>query len=152
MVEQAVALNPNLAIAWYSRGWVSLMCCEDERAIESFDRMIRLSPLDPLRVPAWIGCSFALFGLGRYEDGFVSAKKAIQFFSDACWSHYRGARRGRPIVKSTAGVSRLSCTKIASSALPRTARPDNCRPKGSWVAGLGFTRGLVSTSPSHDGI
>src|SRR5712664_3960832 len=44
MVEQAVALNPNLAIAWHSRGWVSLMCCEDERAIESFDRMIRLSP------------------------------------------------------------------------------------------------------------
>jgi tetratricopeptide (TPR) repeat protein len=83
MVEQAVALNPNLAIAWYSRGWVSLMCCEDERAIESFDRMIRLSPLDPLRVPAWIGCSFALFGLGRYEDGFLSAKKAMQFFSDA---------------------------------------------------------------------
>jgi len=24
--------------------------CEAERAIESFDRMIRLSPLDPLRV------------------------------------------------------------------------------------------------------
>jgi hypothetical protein len=24
MVEQAVALNPNLAIAWYGRGWVSL--------------------------------------------------------------------------------------------------------------------------------
>ena len=26
MVEQAVALNPNLANAWHSRGWVSLMC------------------------------------------------------------------------------------------------------------------------------
>ncbi|WP_228141847.1 hypothetical protein, partial [Acinetobacter baumannii] len=45
MVEQAVALNPNLAIAWYSRGFVCLMCDEAERAIESFDRMIRLSPL-----------------------------------------------------------------------------------------------------------
>ena len=49
MVEQAVGLNPNLAIVWYSRGWISLMCDETERAIESFDRMIRLSPLDPLR-------------------------------------------------------------------------------------------------------
>jgi TolB-like protein/class 3 adenylate cyclase/Tfp pilus assembly protein PilF len=83
MVEQAVALNPNLAVAWHSRGWVSLMCCEDERAIESFERMIRLSPLDPLRVRAWGGSSFALFALGRYEDGFVSAKKAIQFLTDA---------------------------------------------------------------------
>ena len=26
MVEQAVALNPNLAMAWYSRGWVMLIC------------------------------------------------------------------------------------------------------------------------------
>jgi TolB-like protein/class 3 adenylate cyclase/Tfp pilus assembly protein PilF len=83
MVEQAVALNPNLAIAWHSRGWVSLMCCEDERAIESFERMIRLSPLDPLRVRAWGGSSFALFALGRYEDGFLSGKKAVQFITDA---------------------------------------------------------------------
>jgi TolB-like protein/class 3 adenylate cyclase len=83
MVEQAVALNPNLAVAWHSCGWVSLMCGEDERAIESFDRLIRLSPLDPLRVRAWNGISFALFALGRYEDGFVSAKKAIQFLTEA---------------------------------------------------------------------
>ena len=65
MVEQAVALNPNHAIAWFSRGWVSLMCGEAERAIESFDRMIRLSPLDPLRIGAWTGSSFASFHLGR---------------------------------------------------------------------------------------
>jgi TolB-like protein/class 3 adenylate cyclase len=83
MVEQAVALNPNLAIGWHARGWVSLMCCEDERAIESFERMIRLSPLDPLRVSAWCGSSFAFFALGRYEEGFLSGKKAIQFLTDA---------------------------------------------------------------------
>ena len=47
MVEQAVALNPNLAAAWSCRGFVALMCCDPERAIESFDRMIRLSPLTP---------------------------------------------------------------------------------------------------------
>ncbi len=83
MVEQAVALNPNLAIAWYSRGWITMMCGEAERAIESFDRMIRLSPLDPLRVGAWNGSSFALFCLGRYEDGCVSATKSIQVVADA---------------------------------------------------------------------
>jgi TolB-like protein len=83
MVEQAVALNPNLAIAWYSRGWVTMMRGEAERAIESFDRMIRLSPLDPLRVGAWNGSSFAFFCLGRYEDGCVSATKSIQVVADA---------------------------------------------------------------------
>ena len=83
IVEQAVALNPNLAVAWYSRGFVALMCDEEECAIESFNRMIRLSPLDPLRVLAWNGCSFAFFYLGRFEEGCAAAMKSIQFVADA---------------------------------------------------------------------
>jgi adenylate cyclase len=83
LVEQAVALNPNLGMAWYSLGWVALMGERFERSIESFDRMIRLSPLDPLRVHAWAGISFALFSLGRYEEGCIPAIKAIQFSADA---------------------------------------------------------------------
>ena len=109
MVEQAVALNPNLAIAWHSRGWVSLMCCEDERAIESFERMIRLSPLDPLRVRAWGGSSFALFALGRYEDGFLSGKKAIQFLTDAqsMGAYIVNAVRAGYAVEAQEAVARL---------------------------------------------
>lgn len=83
MVEQAVVLNPNLAVAWYSRGWVSLMCGEAERAIESFDWMIRLSPLDRLRARAWNGSSFALYQLGCYEEGCAVAMKSIQIARDA---------------------------------------------------------------------
>jgi len=83
MVEQAVTLNPNLAMAWYSRGWVSLMCGQAERAVESFDRMIRLSPLDPLRIGAWNGSSFAFFHLGRYEEGCAAAIKSIHFAANA---------------------------------------------------------------------
>ena len=83
MVEQAIILNPNLAVAWYSRGWVSLMCGEAERAVESFERMIRLSPLDPLRIGAWNGSSFALFQLGRYDEGCTTALKSIQFATNA---------------------------------------------------------------------
>jgi adenylate cyclase len=78
IVEQAVALNPNLAIAWYSLGWVAMMCGEAERSIESFERMIRLSPLDPLRYGAWNGSAFAFFILGRYEDGCASATRSVQ--------------------------------------------------------------------------
>jgi TolB-like protein/class 3 adenylate cyclase len=82
MVEQAVSLNPNLAIAWNCRGWVTLMCGEFERAIESFDRMIRLSPLDPSRIRAWNGSSFALFHLGRYEEGRALAMKSRQLVTN----------------------------------------------------------------------
>jgi len=77
--EWEATLNPNLAMAWYSRGWVSLMCGDAERAVESFERMIRLSPLDPLRIGAWNGCSFAFFQLRRFEEGRVAAMKSIQF-------------------------------------------------------------------------
>ena len=83
MVEQAITLNPNLAIAWYSRGWVSLMCGELQRSIVSFDRMIRLSPVDPLRIGALMGSSLAFFGLGRYEEGYLAGSEAIQFRGDA---------------------------------------------------------------------
>ena len=83
MVEQAVALNPNLAVAWLCRGFVALMCCEPGRAVESFDRMIRLSPLDPLRGRAWNGISLAHFCLGRYDEGIASAMRSVQFLADA---------------------------------------------------------------------
>jgi adenylate cyclase len=59
MTERAVGLNPNLAVAWDSRGWVTLMSDQPQRSIESFERMLRLSPLDHLRVRAWNGTSFA---------------------------------------------------------------------------------------------
>jgi TolB-like protein/class 3 adenylate cyclase len=83
MVEEAVTLNPNLAMAWFSRGWVSLMCGDAERSVESFERMIRLSPLDPLRIGAWNGCAFAFFHLRRFEEGCTVAKKSIQFAANA---------------------------------------------------------------------
>jgi TolB-like protein/class 3 adenylate cyclase/Tfp pilus assembly protein PilF len=83
MVEQAVALNPNLAMAWHARGWVSLMGGDGERSVESFDRMIRLSPLDPLRIGAWNGSAFALSYLRRFEEGCAVAMKSIQFVANA---------------------------------------------------------------------
>jgi tetratricopeptide (TPR) repeat protein len=83
MVEEAVALNPNLGLAWYSRGWVLLMCGDTERAVESFDHMMRLSPLDPLRISAWIGTSHALFWLGRFAEGCEAAKRSLRFNSNA---------------------------------------------------------------------
>jgi TolB-like protein/class 3 adenylate cyclase len=82
MVEEAISINPNLAVAWYSRGWVSVMRAEAERAIESFDRMFRLSPLDPFRSRAWSGISFALFFLHRYEEGMELGKRSVQTLPD----------------------------------------------------------------------
>lgn len=77
LVDQAVVLNPNLAVAWLSRGWVAAMSCEVETAIESFNQMIRLSPLEPNRFGAWVGMAFAHFIQARHEEGRASALKAV---------------------------------------------------------------------------
>ena len=78
MTERSVALNPNLAVAWHARGWVALMSDQPQQSIESFERMIRLSPLDHLRAGAWNGTSFAWFALSRYEEGCETALKSLQ--------------------------------------------------------------------------
>jgi adenylate cyclase len=83
MTAEAVALNPNLATAWHAQGWVALMCDEPERAIEAFEQLLRLSPLDPLRPWAWNGTAFALFCLGRYAEGCDAAAKSVQVRADA---------------------------------------------------------------------
>jgi TolB-like protein/class 3 adenylate cyclase len=115
MVEQAVTLNPNLAVAWYSRGWVSLMCGDGERTVESFERMLRLSPLDPIRIYAWNGTAFALFNLRRYEEGRAAAMKAIQFSSSA---HTLAA-----LIVNAAGAGRADEAREAVTLL-MTLQPD----------------------------
>ena len=103
MLEDAVGLNPNLAAAWYSRGFVAVMCLEGDRAIESFDHMIRLSPLDPLRGRAWNGISLAHFCLGRYDEGCASAMRSVQFLADA---HNLGAYIGNSMAAGRAPEAR----------------------------------------------
>jgi adenylate cyclase len=78
LADRAVILNPNLSAAWTSRGWISLMLAKPERAIESFENLLRLSPLDPSRPNALSGIAFGHFFLDRYEEGRLTAKESMQ--------------------------------------------------------------------------
>ena len=44
-VDRALALNPNLAGAWYASGWVRVFLGESDVAIKHFAQAMRLSPL-----------------------------------------------------------------------------------------------------------
>ncbi|MGX1350084.1 TolB-like protein/class 3 adenylate cyclase [Bradyrhizobium elkanii] len=83
MIEEAISLNSNDAAAWGYRGWISLMCVQPARAIESFERRLQLSPIDPGRASMWNGISFAHFMLGQYEQGRAAAAKALVIGEDA---------------------------------------------------------------------
>ncbi len=78
MVDRAVALNPNAAMAWSHRGWTCQITGQPDEAIRSFERAIRLSPFDPWRFSTFTGMSFAFIGLGRFDEAVVAAKKAIR--------------------------------------------------------------------------
>ncbi|KRQ98081.1 winged helix-turn-helix domain-containing tetratricopeptide repeat protein [Bradyrhizobium valentinum] len=115
MTTEAVALNANHAFVWLSRGWVALMCDEPETAIESFDRLLRLDPLDPNRRYAWIGIAFALFCLGRYVEGCEWAAKAAQLHAEA---HSLGA-----LIINSIGAGRIDDARDAAAHLLKL-RPD----------------------------
>jgi len=78
MIEEAVALNPNDALAWGHRGWISLMCLKPARALESFEHRLRLSPIDPARAAIWNGMGYAYAMLGDYDKGSAIAARALE--------------------------------------------------------------------------
>ena len=78
MVDRAVALNPNSALAWEQRGWACAYAAQDEEAVRSFERAIRLSPLDPMLFSTFTGMSFALISLGRFDEAVTAAKRALR--------------------------------------------------------------------------
>ena len=78
MADRAVALNPNSSNAWLGRGWVHRIAGLPEEAVTSFERAIRISPLDPLLHRSLIGMAMALIELRRFDDAIDAAKKALR--------------------------------------------------------------------------
>jgi len=78
MADRAVALNPNSSNAWGCRGWVYKIAGLPEDAIRSFERAIRVSPVDPLLHRTFIGMAMALIELGRFDEAIVAARKAVR--------------------------------------------------------------------------
>jgi adenylate cyclase len=78
MADRAVALNPNLFAAWFCRGWVYRVAGLPEEAIQSFERAIRMSPVDPLLHRSFTGMGYALIELGRFDEAIAAGKKALR--------------------------------------------------------------------------
>jgi TolB-like protein len=76
-IDQALALNPNLALAWSASGWARVFLGDPEGAIEHFARGIRLSPVDPLLM-AQAGMAQAHLFAGRYDEALSWAEKAVR--------------------------------------------------------------------------
>ena len=77
LMERALALNPNLAWAWYSDGWLKVWLGQPEIAIDRIGRAMQLSPQDPMIFQMQTAMSHAHFTAGRYGEAWSWAEKAL---------------------------------------------------------------------------
>jgi TolB-like protein/class 3 adenylate cyclase len=78
LLDRAVILAPNLAIAWNFSGWIRIYLGQGEVAIEHLEHSTRLDPLSPFLYNAHNGVAAAHFLAGRYEVAAEWAEKALR--------------------------------------------------------------------------
>ena len=78
MLDRAVALNPNSAVAWNYRGVAYQFMGQAEEALRSFERGIRLNPLDPMLYGTFAVMGFAFISLRRFDEAVAAAKKSLR--------------------------------------------------------------------------
>jgi tetratricopeptide (TPR) repeat protein len=76
LIDQALALNPNLAWAWLFSGWVKVWLGEPEAVIERELHAMRLSPHDPHLFNMQAAIAAGYFLAGRYAEALSWAKTA----------------------------------------------------------------------------
>lgn len=76
LLDRAIALNPNLASAWFLGGFLRTWRGEPQSAIEHFELAMRLSPVDPEMYRMQAGVAMAHLFAGRFDDAAAWAEKA----------------------------------------------------------------------------
>jgi TolB-like protein/tetratricopeptide (TPR) repeat protein len=76
-IDRALKVNPNLAMAWLTSGWLRTYLGEPDLSIKHLSHAMRLSPLDPLMFGMHAGLAFAHFFASRYDEAASWAEKAL---------------------------------------------------------------------------
>ncbi len=82
LIDHALKLNPNLAVAWQRSGWIHVYAGECGVAIEHLHNAMRLSPLDPLMHLAYSAMAFGYFLLGDLDQSSIWSDRALQMRPD----------------------------------------------------------------------
>ena len=78
LIDRALELDVNLAVAWQRSGWVRGYAGDSDGAIESLNKAIRLNPLDPRVFLTQSAMAFAHFIAGRDDEAARWAAMALR--------------------------------------------------------------------------
>ena len=78
LIDRALALNPNLAMAWTTGGWARVFFGDAEGGLKHFANAMRFNPLGPLMFRALAGMAFAHFSASRYEEAYGCAQRSLR--------------------------------------------------------------------------
>lgn len=78
LVDRALVLNPNLAAAWFTGGFLRAWNGEADSAIDHLTRAMRLSPLDPEMYRMQAGMALAHLFARRFDAASSWAEKAFR--------------------------------------------------------------------------
>lgn len=106
LLERAVAIDPNSAWAWSRLGWLDNYGDQPERAVEKFERALRLSPLDPMNFNNYVGIGSAHEVAQDYDKAAAFYQRALEERQHASWIY-------RALAASLVGAGRLEEAKEA---------------------------------------
>ena len=78
LIDRALELDVNLAVAWQRSGWVRGYAGDSDEAISSLNKAIRLNPLDPRVFLTQSAMAFAHFIAGRDDEAASWAAMALR--------------------------------------------------------------------------
>lgn len=78
LIDRALELDQNLAVAWQRSGWVRGYAGDPDGAIASLDKAIRLNPLDPRMFLTQSAMAFAHFIAARDQEAADWAARALR--------------------------------------------------------------------------
>ena len=141
LIDKGLALNPNLAWAWFFSALAKAWLGQPEIAIAHAARAIRQSPQDTQMFGMQAAAAFGHFVAGRYDEAFASAEVAVReqlnFLTGQCVLAASGALAGKlpAAEKAMANVRRLNPALRMSNLkdfLPFARQEDFDR----WAEGL----------------
>jgi adenylate cyclase len=112
LLERAVTLDPNAAWAWSRLGWLENYSDQPEKAIPSFERALRLSPMDPMNFNNYVGIGSAKEVALKYDEAVAFYRRGLEEKPNAHWLY-------RNIASSLAGAGRMEEAREAFAEMLR---------------------------------